>query len=271
MNAKRQSWPPSADLQVLATFLDRFEQSADAVAAGTILETRTLEDVLGLSRGHGDPSPFVTTEVLPTDRAQRVALLYRWLRMLPAFPRLSDLPEVKAGLTAFDQHRSNKRWCRSNRFRDDLAEARFWRLALHAVFESWRAAPREANAEERSLVRKAARDLLRLSSATTLLTDMTSLPPRMHSRFLQTLAEIKVVASRGARSRRIDAKAEVFIETLTAKCMDLFGEAPPSVVAPLAGLVIPAADTPMVKKRVQKARAAWEAKPRGWINGQHWR
>jgi len=255
--------PPEYEvLRQLETFLNRCEASAKPWAAGmveTIITPRyvTLEDVLGLSRHHGDQLPFQPTEMLDGARAQRIAVLHAWLRRLHAFTWLHDLPPVQQGLKAFRLLQKTKRRAGSA-FADDLAEFRFWRLALCAACLSISTKRPEANAKQRIKAMNAAKSLLKLDNDTTLLADALS-SVRRRGLLLLCLEEINAFAKVTKRRTRSDAAGKLFVEQLTFKALEIFDGAPPSLVAKLAGLVVYNATTDSVKATVSKAIKQYKA------------
>ena len=80
--------PKHSDLATLETFLNGCERAAVPWVKGmpdTVVTPRvvTLEDLLGLNRRFGDQLPFEAIDRMPDDRAGRLALLHKWLRLLP--------------------------------------------------------------------------------------------------------------------------------------------------------------------------------------------
>ena len=101
----------------------------------------------------------------------------------------------------------------------------------------------------------AAKVLLRLAADTNLLTESLSSPRRVGS-LLLCLNEIRMVSNATKRSRRTDAGMQEFVRLVDAKAVEVFGDAPTSLVAALARLASPGADAATLKTYAKRARSA---------------
>lgn len=216
---------------------------------------RTFGD-MGISAGG-----TVSDAVLPENRPERIGVLLKWMAGFEAHKWLSRQPSVTSALESF--RRIKRRERESNRFRDDLADFRFWKCAaLAAQFRDFQALP-SANAEERKSAEKSVRRLRQLCDSTRLLQDV-GLSYFQREEFRKSLSVILAIGKISKRPRHDAHSADrEYIDLLVLLCLGEFDMAPPSIIVSLAGLKLRSPDSVSITKLVAaetrrlRATEAW--------------
>jgi len=200
----------------------------------------------------GDAPPFDEPKCLPPARADRIALLRRWLSQLPAQKWLEQQQPIAQAHQSF--RRIQGRRTSAQGYREDLAEFAFWWVAHQAwLFRRGKRRP-PPNAEDRQRAADAARTLLRLYDETDLL-PAEIVPWESRDRVVDALRCIQAHSGL-ARRKRQDSNTSVrdFVELLSEFLWRAFGDVSPAIVCELVQLHGAAPDQTEMTKRI----ASWK-------------
>lgn len=238
--------PPTAPIDPrLSPFF--FPQSNEPTLLGRLDYPTTLSELVW-----GAKLPFSSDEVLGPTRVERIAQFRRWLLCFPEFAWVCKQPAIESAARAFA--RVQARRSGDDRFTDDLAEFRFWRLAVFA-FEGLHArnVP-PPSAEQRQQAVAAAKKLTQLASACAL-SSAAGIDYRKWSTFLEVLGSMGVLASVPRRRRTDEHTADRrYVNLLAFYCWEVFGDASPSVICELAALKVKNPDKVAITKLVSMVK-----------------
>jgi hypothetical protein len=230
-------------------------QSLLSIALRGKLHPETLADVLGKDR----QLPLDSAETLGQDRAARIKQLTTWLMRFPAYMWMNKQPEIRAGLEAFRRVQQKRK--ADPKFSDDLALFRYWGFAVFAVMILNSRPLVPSLAHERQKAVAAARLLGEMALRTALLRDAGVGYPES-SGFLTALGKLEALAALKRRNRT-DAFTpdREYVKNLTWHAMQVFGDAPPSLVYELASLKVSNPDKVAITRQVSDYKKGLQPKP----------
>lgn len=213
----------------------------------------------------GISMPVVASR-LPELRAQRIETLRQWLDHFPAQQWLANQRPVREAYVSFQRVR--KRSDCAPALLSDLAELRFWKAAglVARACDGRRFSPympQPPDADQRKRAANAAKEIIAIAKATTLLMS-AGLTPLARDELLAGLEMIQAHAQI-ARRKRMDAreKERDFIQVATMLVKYEMRAVSTAVVAALVGLFVTETGEDELRKQIQAQKKQLEVRAKG--------